>query len=261
MARVTFVKHARQRYEQKPANVDAEGRPVKVGLTQRDGSPKTDKRGSQIFITPTVDDRCDKCGTQIKPGDPYKHISPRSGPYGGRRLNRCDTCPTWQVWEYSSSTSARAAQIQSEAETMLDGVDSAESLADVESIRDDIAQSIREFAEEKGESADSLEEGFGHETSQSAEIREVADNLESWAYDVESVDLPDYPEAEEQDCDNSDFHNEDREVEDDEECPDCGGDVSNPGQVEGDEPDDDQIEEWRTECRDTIQGALDNCPV
>ena len=131
MARVTRVKRAQQRYETTPV-LDEQGNPVKVGLTRKDGSPKTDKRGNQIFITKTVEVLgkpkpnyvCDLCRTEIKPGDPYKWIQPKSGPYGGRKRVRCGTCPTWQIWDYSDSLSAQTARIAHEFEQAIDGVES-----------------------------------------------------------------------------------------------------------------------------------------
>lgn len=271
MARVTHVKHARQRYEQKPARLDESGNPVKVPLTRSDGSPKMtrakDGRPARpILITPMVDDRskplpmpkCGKCGVEIKPGDPYKHMTPRSGPYGGRRLNRCATCPTWQVWEYSSSWSARIDRAVHDAESMLDGADFA-SVEDAESVRDDVATSIRELAEEKEQAADNLEEGFGHETSQSEEIRDEADQLNNWADEIEGADIPEI-EVEEVDCDDDEFHNEDREHGDDDECDQCGGSVGSPGTYTPEEPTEEQIDEWREQARQAIQEVLDNRP-
>ena len=91
---------------------------------RKDGTQKTTKTGRAVFMTVTVVDKtkpkpnlkcdfrgCDIDGGEILPGTPYMHISPKSGPYGGRQLNRHQAHPAWNVWEYSSSMSARLAQI------------------------------------------------------------------------------------------------------------------------------------------------------
>ena len=101
--------------------------------------------------------------------------------------------PTWQVWEYSSSWSARIAQATDD----FDVVDAAESPEDVTSALDDVADAISELAEEKRESASNIEEGFGHATSQSEEAEQRADDLDGWADEIEQADIPDLPEVEE----------------------------------------------------------------
>lgn len=249
MARVTYVKRAQQRYETKPV-LDEQGRPIKIGLTKKDGSPKVDKRGNQVFITKTVDDRdkpkpnhvCEVCRTEIKPGDPYKHITPRSGPYGGRMRVRCGTCPTWQYWDYSDSLSAQTAQIAYEFETTIGSVESPEDATDALTTA---ADAVREIAEAKRESASNIEEGFGHSTYVSDELNDVADQLDSWADEIESVDVPELPEPEETDCETCEGDGADPD-DPSLECTECSG----TGQVTPDEPTEEQMEEWRSEVAD-----------
>lgn len=126
MARITHVKSARQRYATVPV-LDENGQPKKIPVMRKDGTQKVTKHGKEVFRVLTTEDKsqpkpnrtCDKCGTEIKVGDPYKWIAPKSGPYGGHKRFRCGTCPAWQVWEYSSSFSARISQLQHEAEATL----------------------------------------------------------------------------------------------------------------------------------------------
>lgn len=275
MARVTHVKKAQQRYETRPV-LDENGQPVKIALTKADGSPKmTSSKGGKrtprpVFITKTEPDKtrpkpnhtCGKCGTEILPGMPYKWIKPKSGPYGGRLMVRCGPCPTWQVWDYSSSLNAQVQRIEHDATSEVDG---AESVEDVQAILENAAQEIRDLAEQKRESASNIEDGFGHATYQSEELEQQADDLDGWADEVETTDVPDqddYLDEDEVDCDECQGTGttESQEGDDEDytevECPECGG----TGQVENDDPDVD-LDAWREAAMEAVQDALGNCPV
>lgn len=259
MARITYVKHARQRFEMVP-KLDEQGKPVVVPVTRRGGEAKTTKSGREVFRNVTVQDRskplpnykCQKCGTEILPGQPYKWIEPKMR----GMMVRCTSCPNWNVWEYSSSLSARIAEVQSNAADALAG--DFESADDLTSILGDIASEIRSLAEEKEEAASNMEEGFGHETYQSAEIREQAEQLESWADEVENTDIPEAPTTDEVECEDE-WHEEDEEDRDGDVCPECGGDT--PQLVEADDVEGGTIDDWREEARNAAQEAVDNCPL
>ncbi len=195
MARVHHVKHAQPRYATKPVlGEDGEqavrvtgrttrrtGRQVKVRVTERD------------LTRPLPNRKCENCGREIKPGDPYKWVQPKTGPYGGRKRFRCGHCPSWQVWELSQSLSAQLAKVSAD---FWHDADFAESVDDVESALGNAAAAVRDIAEEKRESAANIEEGFGHPTSQSEELADTADQLDSWADEIESASVPDLPEPE-----------------------------------------------------------------
>lgn len=280
MARVTHVKRAQQKYHTKPV-LDADGKPVKIALTKRDGSPKmTSSKGGKrtprpVFITKTEPDKtrpkpletCGKCGTTIQVGDPYKWIKPKSGPYGGRRMVRCAKCPTWNVWDYSSSLSAQVARIEYDADN---AIRQAESVEDAEAVAGEAADAIRELAEQKRESAGNIEDGFGHATYQSEELESQADELDSWADEVEQVDFPDTDEyAEDDTCqecggtgqeDNPDY-DEDEALEDEDytepeqiDCGECYG----TGTTDDPEVD---LEAWQGAAADALLDVLQNCPV
>jgi hypothetical protein len=210
MAKITRVAKAQQRYEQVPV-IDPETGQQKQTPVMRNGKQRVTKTGRPIFLTVTANDKskplpnrkCGKCGNEITVGSPYKHISPRSGPYGGRTLYRCASCPDWHVWEYSSSLSARTAEISHDFWESFNGT-LLESQDDVTSLLNDAAERVREIASEKEESASNIEDGFGHATSMSEELTDVAEQLNSWADDIESADIPEYPEPEEDDCDECD---------------------------------------------------------
>jgi hypothetical protein len=262
--RVTFVKAAQQRYEMVPVIDPATGEQKVVPLNRKDGSAKTTKRGREIVRRLTVEDRskplpnrtCDKCGTEIEVGQPYKWIAPKSGPYGGRKRYRCGTCPRWDRWEYSSSLSARLEQI---ASAFWAAIDEASGTDDVQSAVDDAVSAINEVAQEKREGAENMESGFGHATSQSAELNDTADQLENWAGEIEGSEIPDLPEAEEEECPECGGTGmADQEGEDapQEECEECEG----TGQITPEEPNDEQVEGWRDEVRSNF-AIIDESPV
>jgi len=177
MPRVNYIKKAQQRYKTVPV-LDADGNPT-YRILQR---ARPTKRGeTEIRQRVTVADksqplpplRCDypACSThEIVPGQAYKWIKPKSGPYGGHQRNRHADHPSWHPWEYSSSLSARIAQIQHDAAEALN--QNFESKEDVESALSDIAEEIRALAEEKREAASNIEDGFGHATTQSEELED-----------------------------------------------------------------------------------------
>jgi hypothetical protein len=281
------VKAAQQRYETKPV-LDDQGQPVRIPLTNKDGSPKmTRAKGSRaarpVFITKTVADKtrpkpllrcdfpaCEHPDRAIQIGQSYKWIKPKSGPYGGRQMNRHAEHPSWQVWDYSSSLSARTQQISHNA-----WADFPESATEVDEMTDwaaSVAEEIRGLAEEKRESASNIEDGFGHETYQSDELNSTADELDGWADEVEAIDFPEVPEPESDDCDecggsgqveNPDWDADDAEEEGDDyaepeeiACAECDG----SGEVNPDEPSEEQISDWVEECRDAAS-IVDECPV
>jgi hypothetical protein len=233
MPTITRVKAAQQRYETVPV-LDAQGEPVQVQVKNADGSPKTDKRGHLVFMTRTVPDKtkpkpaedCGRCGKAIEVGSPYKHMSPKSGPYGGTRLVRCEACPDWQVWEYSNSLSARLSEISYYFWENIAEVTNADDVTDALA---NAAQAVTDIAEEKRESAQNIEDGFQHSTYQSDELNQQADDLEAWAQEIENADVPSAPEAT------------------------WEGDTEVP-------PTDEQFEEWRVEVQEACS-LVDDSPV
>ncbi len=279
MARVTHVKKAQQRYETKPVLDPTTGEQKRTPVMRGDGTQKTTKKGRLVFMDVTEADkdrpkpllRCDFSGCTIDEGriaigSAYKHITPKSGPYGGTQKSRHAEHPTWQVWEYSSSLGARIAQIQHGFD-----IDSAENADDVQSALDSVAEEIDSLAEEKRESASSIEGGFGHPTSTSTELEEIADSLETWAEEVRSADIPEEPEPEEDDCDecggsgkedNPDYdpdeaaEDEDYSEPEEIDCAECDG----SGTVTPEEPTEEQWDEWRESLSD-VQSIVDESPV
>lgn len=219
MPRVTHVAKARQRYERVQT-----GETIEVNRKTKSGRAVTAHKSVSDIYKPLSPRTCDHCGKPIEVGTSYKWIQPRTGPYGGSKRFRHESCPTWQVWEYSNSLSAMISQAQHDAELTLA---LAGDQSDFEQVRDDFAAAIRDLADQKTEAADNIESGFGHETYQSEEIRETAGELEGWADEIESWQAPDEPEPEEG----------------------------------NNEPTEDQLGEWREETRDDLQNLIDQSPV
>jgi hypothetical protein len=310
MARVHHVKRAQQRYYTKPVIDPETGEPKRVQMKRRDGTPKMTraKAGREpraIFMTITEDDksrpkpnlRCDKCSTEIKVGDPYKWVKTKST-YGGTKRVRCAACPTWQQWELSSSLSARVAQVVHGFWQDFHGA-TIETADEVTDMLNSLAEEVRGLAEEKREGASNIEEGFGHPTFMSDELNETADQLDTWAEEIESADIPEAPEPEEQDCDECGGTGStdcdecgatgQRDCEDCDgtgyedgkeggngcgtcdaegqvECEQCDGghnectECGGTGQVTPEEPTEEQLEEWRGEIESAVS-IVDECPV
>jgi hypothetical protein len=209
MPKITSVKAAQQRYATKPV-LDAAGQPVRVVrlTTTRSGRQVSVAKTERDLSQPLEPYVCDFCHQPIAVGQGYKWMQPKTGPNGGVRRNRHDFHPDWMPWEYSSSLSARIAQITHNGEV---SADSAETLDDFQTVATDAAEEIRSLASEKQEAADNIESGFGHETSQSAELRETAQALEEWADQFENIDWPDEPDEVEEPEKGTPLHEDDEE--------------------------------------------------
>jgi hypothetical protein len=273
MARVTHVKKAQQRYHTKPVIDPETGEQKKTPVLRRDGSQKVTKKGKPVFMRVTEADkdrpkdplRCDFSGCQITdgkilPGQAYKHITPKSGPYGGTQKSRHEEHPTWQRWEYNYSLGAQIERIQYD---FNEAVSSAESPDDVQSALEEAASEIESLAQEKSDSADNIEEGFGHETSMSEELRQTAEDLEGWAQEIQSADVPeldDHPcehcSEGQADCVDCDGTGKLSETEGD--CETCGGD----GTVDCDWCDGEgtDLEAWREAVTSELT-IIDESPV
>ena len=201
MARTTYVKSAQQRYAMVPVIDPATGQQkITPVISKRTGAQKTTKSGKPVVLRVFAEDRtkplpphkCERCGKVIEPGMPYKHVSPKSGPYGGRKRIRCGDCPGWRPSELSSSKMASIMAAQEDLDTS-----SVESADDLGSMASEFAEVVRGVAEEYRESASNMEDGFGHETTMSADLNERADALESWADEIEALDFDEAPDADE----------------------------------------------------------------
>lgn len=194
--------------------------------------------------------RCTKCHTEIKVGDPYKWFANRIGRMSMRK-NFCVNC---QIRQSDQTTSANLQTLYSAIEAAEDALGEAGELtADAAAqILVNCAEGVREAADMYEDSADNMEEGFGHETYLSEEIREkseelnsFADELESAADDIESMDDPDEDEE-------SILTNFDGEVDDDGKPLDAD---------EAKEFVENLRDERRAEIESAVNDVLCNCPM
>lgn len=161
-------------------------------VSQWEPKPKLTKTGKPVTRRLTAPDltqplpmpKCEACGKEIGVGQPYKHVTPKTSAYGGRTRYRCGTCPSWQPWDLSNSLSARIQQIQQDNSATVDASDDEDT---ARAYFTDAAEAVRDLAIEKREAAENLESGFGHATSQSDELNEIAENLDCWADELEGA--------------------------------------------------------------------------
>jgi hypothetical protein len=218
MARTHYVKSFRG---QRTCQHQAEGSWSKCGKGRDDHPSPSDLAAAETLglLTPeyvsknwTVTDhpftqsplRCQRCGKDINIGDPYKWVAPRAHRASrGVKKVRCMECPGWKPSELTSSPVLSILYAVSE-DFDFSGVNEPASLDEVEDVADQLravlsaaAEQVREAAEMRTEAADNIEDGFGHETYQSSELREQGDELEQWADEMDSWDPPTEPDEDE----------------------------------------------------------------
>ena len=259
MPSVKHIAKARQRYAMVPV-LDEDGNQKTVPvINAKTGQPKTARGGRPVTRKLTREDRdnplpprhcdypaCPEPDKVIAIGTPFKCLSIKQQ-FGGRELFRHESCPSWNPWEYSNSLSARISQIQS----MDLGSDGWEGEDDPGAAAEEVASAIEELADEKEEAGQNMEDGFGHETSASAELKETAEGLREWASQVRDVTLPDFPDDQCLECEGTGSIGDGDEATD---CEQCGGEGTA-------EPSEEQLDAWREEAEQAIQDELGNSPV
>jgi hypothetical protein len=123
---------------------------------------------------------CEKCSRTISIGQPYKWVKP--GAKGrSRKRNRCMDCPGWKASELTSSAFLGIIYTAEEDAPGVDVADTdAEDLArQLTDLRDHYEEAAREAAEVRTEAADNMDDGFGHETGMSTDLREQGETAEA----------------------------------------------------------------------------------
>lgn len=216
--------------------------------------------------------RCEKCRTEIKVGDPYKWFANRIG----RSSMRHDYCSSCVIRPSDMTTSPHLSSLYSATEAADDALDEIGDggLEGIAAIVTECAGSVREVSEGYGESADNIEEGFGHETSQSEEIRGKSDELENFAQELESAadEIEGMDDPDEVDEIRSEFE---QEYDDDDDAPDEDSDEEAPdpeADKDGNYASEDKQNAWneylaekqderREAAVDAARDALSNCPM
>lgn len=262
MAKIHTVQNAQQRYKTKPVIDPATGQP-KVRDTGRMTRPRHGRPARPITTAVTEADRtrplppetCEGCRQPIRPksagypGDGYRWVQVKTGPYSSRRRVRHLGCGTWQPWELSNSLGAQLARVSHDLHA---AIDSAETDDDVNEALAGAVSSVNEIAEAKRESAQNIIDGFGHDVPASDELNELADALEAWAIEIEGTGFPSIGDIDPDDVECPACDGEDPRAG----CPVCGGD----GTVASEEPSEDQLAEWRQEVEDALS-VVDEVPV
>lgn len=190
---------------------------------------------------PCMSPSCKHTSRAISAGMPYKHFSMKLT-YGGVRKVYHEDCHIPQ----SHRTTSRMGEIydaQEEAENAMP--QEPDETGTLETIASDFAQTVREVGEGYTESADNMEEGFGHSTFMSDELREKGESLEEWANDLESLDFEEFDEVEAREQARNDSDLED-------------GDEDTP---EVEEAVEEARSTWWEEQVEKLNSELGNCPV
>lgn len=138
---------------------------------------------------------CTACRQPIEAGQRFYQWCPRATRSGtGQNRFRhvaCGSPRQSELYPFNKLAPLWDAQADAEGAIHLVAVsdrDYETALADVKEQVQAVADAARSVGEEYNESAQNIEDGFGHETYQSAELREKGEALEDWANDLESWD-------------------------------------------------------------------------
>ena len=148
--------------------------------------------------------RCSKCGKTITPGMPYQWWAnklPRAR--GSVRRIRCMDCTPSRA----DMTPGRRGELMRAQESFDNQLAEATTFDDLRSVRDDIAQQLHDLASELTDGADNMEQGFGHETYQSQELRERGETLDEVADRMEYTEPDNEPEEDDEDQDEQALEN------------------------------------------------------
>lgn len=131
---------------------------------------------------------CEKCGTEIKVGDPYKWTKPRPNKsHPGRKRVRCAKCPRWRPSELSFSKMAGVMAVQEYFEDFYRSWTAEDGAKAVQEALDEVAAEVEMVADEYEKSARDIEDGFGHGTSTSYELEDKAGTLRDWADEIRTA--------------------------------------------------------------------------
>lgn len=153
-------------------------------------------RVNQVQHARKAQGRCSRCGDDIAVGDPYRHWKSRYGPRLVRCMRpECSPRPSELITNEELSRLTAAQEDATAAILAASDDDLAEDFVeDLRSALEDAASEAEEVAESYREKQSNIEDGFGHETEQSAEFEEKADQVDSWADELGNADLNEYDE-------------------------------------------------------------------
>jgi hypothetical protein len=142
---------------------------------------------------------CGACGVTINKGDPYSWAKGRFGPKMTRCAQaKCRFKPSDLTSNEKLSKLYAAQEVLEEALGNWQDTEGGDA-TDLREALEAAAEEAREAAGMYEESAEAIEEGFGHPTSQSEELRDNGADAEGWADELDQVagDLEDGDETDE----------------------------------------------------------------
>ena len=122
--------------------------------------------------------KCGKCGDELTPGAPYRWWKFNSRFGGGGKHKRCmkQECSPRQS---DLTASPKLSRLCSAQEMVEDAMSTGKEA--LHEALTSAAEQVREVGEEYRESAQNIEDGFGHRTQQCDDLDEKADEVDAWA--------------------------------------------------------------------------------
>ena len=151
---------------------------------------------------------CVICHHEVQPGESYRYIDKKTGPRSGYRLNFCfkhDPRPSHRL-------SGRAAELQQIIEDAEDALAAPETVKDVADALRNAAEEAEMLADDIRTSAQSIEDGFGHETPQTESMNEAAENIDEWVEKLRDV-AQEIHDEDNQDDEEAEAENQDQQRE------------------------------------------------
>lgn len=147
--------------------------------------------------------RCEKCGRAIEVGQEYQEVRQKRQ-LGGVTRRRCSTCPKWLASELTTSEFlARLLEAEeSEPDVGIDPDDPVSTIENLEALRDHYAEACHEAAQVRWDAADAMDDGFGHETEISSNLREQGDQADDIGDQLDDVDLSDGPAEDDEEAED-----------------------------------------------------------
>lgn len=142
---------------------------------------------------------CNKCGTVIEAGQPYRHWTH----WRGRKNCRCMACPAPRASELADSD--KIGRVYAAAEAIEDAIAGwdRDSLDDIKTPVEDAMEQVREVAGEYEESASNMEDAFQGGSPQIDALQEKSQHLEGVADDIDGV-ISDFEEFDAENVDDID---------------------------------------------------------
>lgn len=212
----------------------------------------------RVKVAQKLAGRCDKCLNWINKGDPYKWIAIKlRGDNPSTRKVRCEGCDDWHEWEWNPSIPAQAKRIAHDTEETLRYHRIYETEAEAEAIMREAAHDIGILANTRQVSADRARYVFGNVNFRTKQFDDDAHVLRVWALQVGKWKCPPLPEPELQDCSFCSAKRMDLDAGGDANCAECQG----AGRYVGEEPSQEQMDDWRLEVADDASEVLELCPI